>query len=406
MSLQVVIVGGGMICNDQILPSLYHLQRLGVVGEIQICGRRAAPVKALAEAPELRAAFPGQRFTPFPDLSADTSKTFPDLYQQVIAKMPRRNLAIIATPDPLHYEMVKCAMEHDQHVLAVKPLVLQYQQALEIERLAHAKGLFVGVEYHKRFDRRSLEARRSYREGRFGQFRCGEAKLVEPWYYRHSNFQSWFTCENTDPFTYIGCHYVDLVWFITGLKPVEVSVQGVKGSFPNGNVGFLWSAGRVRYENDAVLSVINGLGYPDQGAGSNHQGMCLFCEGGDSGGLIQHDDQFRGVAHSYTDGKLRYPFRFISPDYFRLVPWQGEGLKPVGYGYDSIEAYALAAQRINQESSYLRGAQALAKQQAILDEIDAAGLLATPKNSSINEQVIEAARHSILDGGKLVVIRP
>ena len=31
---QVAVVGGGMITNDQILPSLYHLQCQGVIGEI------------------------------------------------------------------------------------------------------------------------------------------------------------------------------------------------------------------------------------------------------------------------------------------------------------------------------------------------------------------------------------
>ena len=46
----------------------------------------------------------------------------------------------------------------------------------------------------------------------------GEAKLIEPYYYRHSNFQNWFTCDKTDPFVYVGCHYVDLVYFITGLQ--------------------------------------------------------------------------------------------------------------------------------------------------------------------------------------------
>ena len=30
-------------------------------------------------------------------------------------------------------------------------------------------------------------------------------------------------------------------------------------------------------------------------------------------------------------------FRYVNPDYFRLVPWQSDGLKPVGYGYDSVE---------------------------------------------------------------------
>jgi predicted dehydrogenase len=126
----------------------------------------------------------------------------------------------------------------------------------------------------------------------------GEAKLIEPYLYRHSNFQNWFTCERTDPFTYIGCHYVDLVYFITGLKPAEVSVQGIKGRFPNGNQAFLWSHGRVTWENGALLSVINGLGYPNAAAGSNDQGMVMYCEGKDQTGLIFHDDHNRGVAYS------------------------------------------------------------------------------------------------------------
>ena len=148
------------------------------------------------------------------------------------------NMVVVAMPDNLHYAVVKYALEHDQNVLCVKPLVLKYEQAVEIEKLAFEKGRFVGVEYHKRFDRRSLVARRGYAQGQFGAFVMGEAKLIEPYYYRHSNFQNWFTCDRTDPFTYIGCHYVDLVYFITGLKPVEVSVKGVKGQIPQWQRGF------------------------------------------------------------------------------------------------------------------------------------------------------------------------
>ena len=69
------------------------------------------------------------------------------------------------------------------------------------------------------------------------------------------------------------------MYFITGLRPVGVSVEGVKRAFPNGNVGYLWSFGRVRYENGALLNVTNGLGYPDHGAGFNDQGLKMYCEG-------------------------------------------------------------------------------------------------------------------------------
>ena len=172
-------------------------------------------------------------------------KKFPELYKEVIAAMAPGNMVVVAMPDHLHYEAVMHALHHDQNVLCVKPLVLKYDEAVEIEKLAAEKGRLVGIEYHKRFDRRSLVAKRSYALGEFGAFVLGEAKLIEPYYYRFSNFQNWFTCDHTDPFTYIGCHYVDLVYFITGLKPVEVSVYGVKGRFPNGNEAYLWSHGRV-----------------------------------------------------------------------------------------------------------------------------------------------------------------
>ena len=70
--------------------------------------------------------------------------------------------------------------------------------------------------------------------------------MIEPYYYRHSNFQNWFTRENSDPFTYVGCHYVDLIYFITGLKPVEVSVLLVEGEPGDGALAVGGPAGDER----------------------------------------------------------------------------------------------------------------------------------------------------------------
>jgi len=402
--LEVVVVGGGMITHDQILPSLYQLQRNGVVGGIKVCALNPAPLRSLAESPSLKQAFPEHGFEASPPLDASDDTVLPDLYREAIAELPPRNLVVVAVPDHVHGRVIRVALEHDQHVLSVKPLVPTYAESVEIERLAREKGLFVGVEYHKRFDRRSLDARRLYRAGRFGEFRAGEAKMIEPYYYRHSNFQNWFTRENSDPFTYVGCHYVDLVYFITGLKPVEVSVRGVEGRFPNGNVGYMWAAGRVVWENGAVLSVTDGLGYPDKGAGMNDQCLVLYCEGDDCGAVLKHDDQYRGVQQGYVDDASGAHFRFISPDYFKLVPYEGQGLKPVGYGFESIEALALAAMRTNAAGEGLEGKSALDARRKCLAEIDGRGLLATPANSSINELVTEAARLSIVRDGMPAVI--
>ena len=131
---------------------------------------------------------------------------------------------------------------------------------------------------------------------------------------------------------------------------MEVSLAGVRGRFPNGNEGFLWSQGRVRWENGALLSVANGLGYPDLAAGSNDQGLLLYCEGPGCSGMIRHDDHDRGVSHAYLQGigPGGSHFNYVSPDFFRLVPWEGEGLRPVGYGYDSIEALVGAVERVEE----------------------------------------------------------
>ncbi len=400
--IDMTIVGGGMITNDLILPSIYHLQRTGIVGDINICALNTPPLKALRDNAEIEEAFSGQSFTPHPSFEADEKENYPDLFKKVLAGMKPRQGVVVAMPDQLHFMVVMEALNANQHVLSVKPLVLKFEQAEEIKNLAHSKGLFVGVEYHKRFDRRSLEARKRYRDGQFGEFKMGEAKLIEPYLYRHSNFQNWFTTDKTDPFTYIGCHYVDLVYFITGLKPVEISVAGIKDKFPNGNEGYMWANGRVRFENGAIMSIINGLGYPDDGAGSNDQGMVMYCEGRDRGGLIKHNDQFRGVSHSYLDeiGVAGSRFNFINPDFYRLIPWEGDGYKPVGYGYDSVSANISSMAKIEN----LEGAESLAVRQKEIESINEKGIIATPANSSINELVVEATRKSIKSDGLPVKI--
>jgi hypothetical protein len=403
----VLVVGGGMITHDQILPTLFHMQRLGAIGEISVCALQGRALKSLVDSDTLVRAFPGQSFRPYPDLSKDLNEPHPDLYKQVITGMQPRNIVAVAVPDQLHYQTILTALAHDQHVLSVKPLVLQAAQAEEIEREAFRRGLVVGVEYHKRFDDRSLIARRRYRDGWFGEFRLGTACLLEKWYYRHSNFQNWCTTENSDAFTYIGCHYVDLVHFITGLLPVSVSLYGVVDEYPNGNKGYLWTDARVIWNNGACLNVQNALGFPDDAPGTNTQGLTMYCAGKENGAWIGHSDQYRGLQYAYVkkppgDGTTTYAEP--SPDYFQYLDLGGKGLVPVGYGYRSIDWIVRTCIRVESETEGLAAADALARRQALLQEIDAAGVMATPANSRYNELVVEAGRLSIVNGGREAVI--
>ena len=242
--LDLTIIGAGMIVHDLILPAAYHLQRQGYIKDIAVCGTRVNSLQALKDNALIKEAFPGQDFTPYPALDSIAADN-QELYKEVLGRMDPHQAVIIALPDQLHYQVVMDVLAYDQHMLCVKPLVLTHKHGVEISTRAKEKGLFIGIEYHKRFDRRSLMAKKNYMSGDLGEFVIGEAKMIEPYYYRDSNFQNWFTTDYTDPFVYVGCHYVDLVAFITGLKPVSVSVYGIVDKYPNGREGYLWTDGRV-----------------------------------------------------------------------------------------------------------------------------------------------------------------
>jgi D-galacturonate reductase len=383
-----------MITNDQILPSLYQLQRLGVIEQIGVVAQHRRTVLKLKISEQFAIAFPGQTFRDFP---AEGDDPQPDLYRELIANMPAGNIVIAAVPDQLHFAVVMCALQHGQHVCCVKPLVLTARESLVIEQEARKRGLVVAVEYHKRFDDRSLMARGRYRKGMFGDFRLGTAALMEKWYYRHSNFQNWCTVENSDAFSYIGCHYVDLVHFITGLLPASVSVYGIRDKYPNGNEGFLWCDARVLWNNGACLNVQNTLSFPDDGPGTNTQGLTMYCAGNGRGALLKHSDQYRGLEYSYIEkpqGEGATVYAEPSPDYFQYVNVGGQGLVPVGYGYRSIDHIVRACIRVAES----------ADPQVALQQLDDEGVIATPANSRYNELVMEAGRLSILNGAREAVI--
>ncbi len=391
----ILHVGAGMIAHDQIVPSLFHMQRNGVIGEIAVVSQNGKSVQALKKAPIFERAFPGQVFRCLPE---DASGPHPDLYRQAIAALPPGQIVVAAIPDQLHFDVVMAALRADQNVICVKPLVLRAQESMIIEEEARVRGRVVAVEYHKRFDDRSQMARRRYKDGLFGDFKLGTACLMEKWYYRHSNFQNWCTTENSDAFTYIGCHYVDLVHFITGLLPASVSVYGIVDKYPNGNEGYLWTDARVIWENGACLNVQNSLSFPDAAPGTNTQGITLYCGTESTGAWLEHSDQYRGLRYSYVrnpggDGATQ--FAEPSPDYMQYVDRGGPGLVPVGYGYRSVEH--LVKTCLNCQGS-------LDQRQAYLAELDSKGIVATPANSRYNELVTEAGRLSIENCGREVSI--
>ncbi len=393
-----------MITADLILPSLYHLQRLGRLGEITVCALGSGPLRALAENHEIRAAFPGSSFIAAapacPRLPTRGSRTSS---AQLVSRLPPRQVVFVAVPDQLHHDVVMAALRADQHVLCVKPLVLRHEQAREIAPEAAARGLFVGVEYHKRFDRRSLVARRDYRAGRFGELAFGEARLIEPWSYRRVQFPELVPAGGNGP---VHLHRVPL----RGPRGIHHGAATRGGLLcrrrGDGSPTATRDSSGRRAGCDGKTAPCSpspmAWDIPTRPPAATTRDSCCTARGPGSSGMIRHDDHDRGVSHSYLEGAGPggSHFNYVSPDFFRLVPWEGEGLRPVGYGYDSIEALVGAVRRVDSAAEGLAPAAAQHARTRVLRGIDEAGILATPANSSLNELVVEAGRLSILSDGR------
>ena len=62
------------------------------------------------------------------------------------------DVASVATPTLAHFEVAKTLLEHGIHVLIEKPVTKSIEEALELERLAKAKGLVVAIGHIERFN--------------------------------------------------------------------------------------------------------------------------------------------------------------------------------------------------------------------------------------------------------------
>src|SRR5437660_7261207 len=90
--------------------------------------------------------------------------------------------------------------------------------------LAIKKNRIVALDMHKRYDPDHLRVREDIKN-RIGEPLYGTAYLEEPLEVSTSTFK-WV--EQSDPFTYVGPHWVDLICHYYKTKPVSLTAVGQK----------------------------------------------------------------------------------------------------------------------------------------------------------------------------------
>ncbi len=323
-----------------------HLGRIG----LDMLARELAPVEFQLAAVATRTQESAQRAAAqFAERTGHRPKTYSGKtpWIEVLRGLPDLDVLAVATPDHLHTEPILAGLRARAHVLAEKPLCLEIVEADEIIQVAQKHNRVVAVDMHKRYDPDHLRIRQELKQ-RIGDPLYGVAFLEEPLEVSTNTFQ-W--AEHSDPFTYVGTHWVDLIYAYYHSKPVSLTAVGQKKRLQRKGID-AYDAVQVRvdFENGMSIQFNNNWITPPDFEAPVNQGHELV----GTDGKIESDQQYRGLRWWYPGGGSRTG----NTHFTRAVDRPDGSQVSVGYGIDSIIAGLTAVCRLkflNAERSSLAG---------------------------------------------------
>jgi predicted dehydrogenase len=372
-TIKIALVGAGMFGGDVHLRTYADLQRFGIAGmlgrvgldkwsrdfsgvKFELVAVATRSEKSAQRSQEIFHGWTGHKPAPFFGATPwdDVLKAFPDL-----------DVMAVATPDNLHTEVILAALNAGVHVITEKPMCLSIHEADQIIDLARKNNRVVAVDMHKRYDPDHLRIRDDIRN-RIGAPLYGTAYLEEPLEVSTSTFK-W--AEQSDPFSYVGPHWTDLIYHYFQSKPVSLSAVGQKKRLVRDGINAYDAVQvRVEFENGMSINFHNNWITPSDFEGPVNQGHEIV--GAD--GKVESDQQYRGFRYWHKGGGSR-----TSNNHFTREVMRPDGSKAyVGYGVDSLVAGLVAIGRM----------KFLSESRAAVD-----GIYPTAEESRITVALVHAA---------------
>jgi predicted dehydrogenase len=372
--IKVALVGAGMFGGDVHLRAYADLQRMGISGMLGRVGLDAwsrelatvefdlVAVATRSEASADRACAAFETWTGHRPKPYHGEKPWED----ILRDHPDLHVMSVATPDHLHTEVTLAALANGTHVVMEKPMCLSIEEADEIIAKAEGGNLVVAVDMHKRYDPDHLRVQHDVSR-RIGEPIYGQAMLEEPLEVSTSTFK-WV--EDSDPFSYVGPHWTDLIYNYYRSKPVALTAVGQKKRLVRDGID-AYDAVQVRVEFDNGMSIHfhNNWITPADFEGPVNQGHEIV----GTDGKVESDQQYRGFRFWHQDGGSRTVNNHMTRDVKRPDDSQAY----VGYGVDSITVGLVAICRI------VLGGESRA---------DVASIYPTAEDGRITVAIVHAAR--------------
>jgi len=388
--MNVLLIGGGMISQEVVIPTLLQERLRGIVGALHVSALNAGIIKQCEEL------FPGGQFVGYPDPARHKpDDNHPDMYKEAMDKLGEHGVVVVATPDHLHTRMILDAIEAGCDVIVMKPLCLKVGEAHQIIEAAEKNAVYVGTDYHKRLDRAVRLARYRVRRGDLGEMLHGHAWIEEPKYMPLKYFRLW--AHESSPFEYVGVHYVDAWHFITGLKPKRVAAFGQKKFLPTtGSDAYDAVQAVIEWEDGSVLWIQTSWVCSEKNSAMTNQGLQISGTKGE----YWADHKFRNL-HILTDDD---GFEQINPNFFRHYDsWEKDDtVEYVGYGFESISRWLRDIHLLHVETEGMSDQDARAHREKKLKAWED-GQRPLPQQALIGVAVNEAVRLSLDNSNAYVV---
>jgi len=330
-SVDVVVVGAGVYVTGRgtsgygtILPALFEGRRRGMVGRITLS---ATSQQSLAEA-RTRAQALSRLMRVDGSLETVVAPVDPTALESHDACLA----GIVSVPDSLHADVAVPLLESGISCLVVKPFAPTLAEARRMCRAAAQGGVYGAVDFHKRWDAANVRLRDELRAGRLGVPLYAVIEFSQKKQVPLVHFRKWVN--NTNVFQYLGAHYVDLLWFVTGYKPEAISACGQRVYLEDQGIDTEDAIQvMIRWQTPDGIPFVSTLLVnwidPDRSSAMSDQRMLVV----GTEGRYDSDQKYRGV-QIVTDQE---GVADVNP-YFTSLAHDSEldALRCVGYGPDSI----------------------------------------------------------------------
>ncbi|PLY03577.1 MAG: hypothetical protein C0623_00745 [Desulfuromonas sp.] len=243
---------------------------------------------------------------------------------------------ILCVPDHLHFRYAEQAVLNGLHTLLVKPFVPTRAEADRLVTLAKEKAVHCVVEFHKRFDESNLYAKKVVTEGSLGKLQYISVAYSQKISIPTETFEAW--SNQTNIFQYLGVHYVDLIYFLSGYLPVRAMAVGTMGAlsasgietFDSVHAQIVWH--RPENDKDWFVSQLN-TNWIDPVSTSAMSDQTFTIVG--TSGRIDCDQKNRGI-ELVTE---KTGVQAVNPYFSEYLPGPDGALAFGGYGHKSINLF-------------------------------------------------------------------